>query len=155
MRVTIAAIGARLPDWAEDAVADYLKRFPPEFSVSLRAPKAASRDGQPVGRLRALEAQRLRAALPEGAVLVALDERGRERSTAELAAELARWSADGRPVGFLIGGADGLDPDLVASATAVLSLSRMTLPHALARVMLVEQLYRAWSIGAGHPYHRA
>jgi len=141
--------------WAEDAVADLLKRFPADFSVVLRALKAAHRGGQPIARIRATEAQRLRGALPDGAVVIALDERGRERATAEFAAELQRWSDGGRPIGFVIGGADGLDPDLVAGAESVLSLSRMTLPHALARLMLVEQLYRAWSIGAGHPYHRA
>jgi 23S rRNA (pseudouridine1915-N3)-methyltransferase len=154
MRVTIAAIGSRLPDWADSAVADFLERFPPEFSVALRTAKAPARNGKDLAALRSTEAARLRALLPDGAVLLALDEKGRARSSAEFAADLQRWSTLGQPLGFVIGGADGLEPQLLGAADAVLSLSPMTLPHALARVLLVEQLYRAWSIGAGHPYHR-
>jgi 23S rRNA (pseudouridine1915-N3)-methyltransferase len=141
VRVTIAAVGTRLPAWADDAIADLLARFPSDFSVSVKSVKAAAGGTMPKNASRAAEAERLRAALPAGALLVALDERGRQWTTAELAVECGRWAARGG--GF------------VANAHAVLALSEMTLPHALARVMLVEQLYRVWSIGAGHPYHRA
>lgn len=155
MRLTIAAVGTRLPAWADDAIADLLPRFPSDFSVSVKSVKAAAGGTMPLKASRAAEAERLRAALPPGALLVALDERGRHWTTAELAVECGRWAARGGGIGFAIGGADGLDPDFVGTAHAVLALSKMTLPHALARVMLVEQLYRVWSIGAGHPYHRA
>ncbi|HUN92904.1 MAG TPA: 23S rRNA (pseudouridine(1915)-N(3))-methyltransferase RlmH [Burkholderiaceae bacterium] len=155
MRVTIAAVGTRLPPWAEAAIDELLQRFPADYSVTVRAVKAVARGSASIERLRATEAERLRAALPTGAPMVVLDERGREFATTDFAANCARWAAPGRLLGFVIGGADGLDEDLVRGARAVVSLSRMTLPHALARLMLVEQLYRAWSIGAGHPYHRA
>lgn len=154
MRITIAAVGLRQPGWADAAVADFLKRFPAGFAVELRAVKAAPREGQPVERIRRAEAERLRAALPPRATLVALDERGRDLDTAGLAAELTRWSQAGEPLAFLIGGPDGLDPQLLREARQVVRLSSLTLPHALARVVLVEALYRAWSLSKGHPYHR-
>jgi 23S rRNA (pseudouridine1915-N3)-methyltransferase len=158
MKITIVAVGQRQPAWAQAAVADYLARFPGDFKVELKEVKAEPRSGkgnEPVQRLLASEAGRLRTAVPEGSYLVALDERGADWTTEKLATSLGRWRDDGEHPVFLIGGPDGLDPGLRQSARAIVRLSSMTLPHALARVLLAEQLYRGWSMLANHPYHRA
>lgn len=157
MKLAILAIGQKQPAWADAAVDDFLKRFPADFKVELTELKAEARTGRPddAERCRAAEAQRLAAAVPAGTLLVALDERGRDLTTAELAAQLSRWRDGGESVAFAIGGADGLTEEFKRGARMLLRLSSLTLPHALARVLLAEQLYRAWSILARHPYHRA
>jgi 23S rRNA (pseudouridine1915-N3)-methyltransferase len=154
MRLVIVAVGQRLPGWAEAAVADFAKRLPPEWRFEVRPVKAEPRSGKSVARLLAAEAQRLAAAVPKGARRVVLDERGSRLTTAQLAARLTVWLGEGRDVALLIGGPDGLDPALVAGADETLRLSDLTLPHALVRVIMAEALYRAWSLSAGHPYHR-
>ena len=155
MKISIVAIGQRQPRWADEAIADFLKRFPADFAVSLRELKPEARDGRPPERLRAAEAERLRAALPAGCLTVALDERGRDLTSAAFAEQLGRWRDRGDAPAFVIGGPDGLSDDFRRGAPLLLRLSSMTLPHALARLLLVEQLYRAWSILSRHPYHRA
>ena len=155
MKISIVAIGQRQPRWADEAIADFLKRFPTDFSVSVRELKPEARDGRPPERIRAAEAERLRAALPAGCVTVALDERGRDLTSAAFAEQLGRWRDRGDSPVFVIGGPDGLTDELRRGAQLLLRLSSMTLPHALARLLLVEQLYRAWSILSRHPYHRA
>jgi 23S rRNA (pseudouridine1915-N3)-methyltransferase len=158
MKIAIVAVGQRLPAWAQTAVDDYLSRFPADFKVDLKEVKAEPRRGTDraaTPRLLAAEAVRIRAALPAGARVVALDERGADWSTATLAATLGRWRDEGAHPAFVIGGADGLDAEVKRSAHTRLRLSSLTLPHALARVLLAEQLYRAWSMLANHPYHRA
>lgn len=155
MKIAIVAVGQRQPRWADQAVDDFLKRFPPGFAVTLREVKAETRSGQPLERLLAAEAERLRAAIPIGSVVVALDERGEDWTTARFAEQLGRWRDASEPVAFLIGGPDGLAAELKRGARLLLRLSSMTLPHALARLVLVEQLYRAWSLATHHPYHRA
>jgi 23S rRNA (pseudouridine1915-N3)-methyltransferase len=155
MKISVIAIGQRQPRWADEAVADFLKRFPAEFPVSLRELKPEPRDGRPPERIRATESERLRAALPAGCVTVALDERGRDLSSAAFAEQLGRWRDRGESPAFVIGGPDGLTDEFRRGAGLLLRLSSMTLPHALARLLLVEQLYRAWSILSRHPYHRA
>jgi 23S rRNA (pseudouridine1915-N3)-methyltransferase len=155
MKIQIVAVGQRQPAWADQAVRDYLDRFPADFGVTLREVQPEPRSGAPVERLLAAEAERLRGALPAGSVLVALDERGRDWTSAQLADAIGRWRDASEPVSFVIGGPDGLAADFKKSARLLLRLSSMTLPHALARVLLAEQLYRAWSLLAGHPYHRA
>lgn len=154
MRVGIVAIGQRLPAWAQTAVDDYARRLPAEWRFGIRSLKAEPRDGRPAAALMAAEAQRLDAALPAGVRRVVLDERGDRVDTAQLAGRLRAWQRDGRDVMLVIGGPDGLDPGVKARADERLRLSDLTLPHALARVLLVEALYRAWSLDAGHPYHR-
>jgi 23S rRNA (pseudouridine1915-N3)-methyltransferase len=154
MKIAIVAIGQRQPRWADDAVADFLKRFPPDFSVTLRQLKPEPRDGRPAERIRDAEGGRLRAALPAGCVTIALDERGRDLTSTAFAERLGRWRDGGDSPAFVIGGPDGLTEDFRRGAHLLLRLSSMTLPHALARVLLVEQLYRAWSILSRHPYHR-
>ncbi|MCU0930003.1 MAG: 23S rRNA (pseudouridine(1915)-N(3))-methyltransferase RlmH [Burkholderiaceae bacterium] len=155
MRLIVVAIGQRQPVWADAAWDDFAKRFPPELKLELKAPKAEPRTGgKAVAALKAAEAQRIEAALPKGSRRVVLDERGQRLTTAQLAQRFAFWKGDGRDVAFVIGGPDGLDEAVLARADETLRLSDLTLPHALARVLLAEALYRAWSLDAGHPYHR-
>jgi 23S rRNA (pseudouridine1915-N3)-methyltransferase len=154
MRLVVAAIGQRQPDWADAAWDDFAKRFPADCRLELKALKAEPRPGKSAAQCMAAEAQRLEAALPKGARRVILDERGSRLTTAQLAERLQFWRGDGRDVALLIGGPDGLDPALKASADETLRLSDLTLPHAFARVLLAEALYRAWSLMQGHPYHR-
>ena len=156
MKITVVAVGQRQPPWANAAVDEYLSRLPAEFNVECKLVKAESRSGDvPLTRVLSAEAARVRAAIPNGAWLIALDERGKDWTTQQLAAQLQRWRDSAEDVAFAIGGADGLDAELKEQARTLLRLSSMTLPHALARVVLAEQLYRAASILAGHPYHRA
>jgi 23S rRNA (pseudouridine1915-N3)-methyltransferase len=150
----IVALGTRPPAWAKAAYDEYANRLPREFPLELVEIKPEPRDrGRPLARLLADEATRISAA-SEGFLLVALDERGEAWTSAELAKRLGRWHDASQPVAFAIGSADGLDDALKRSAGARLALSAMTLPHALVRVLLAEQLYRAVSLLRGHPYHR-
>ncbi len=156
MRITIVAVGQRQPAWTDTAVDDYLTRLPAELKVELKQVKAETRSGNvPLARLLSAEAARIRGAVPNGSGLIALDERGKDWTTQQLADQMQRWRDAAEDVAFAIGGADGLDPGLKRDARMLVRLSSMTLPHALARVVLAEQLYRAWSMLAGHPYHRA
>lgn len=146
----------RMPAWVEQAWDEYARRFPPELRLQLKPVKAAPRRGDKTPEmLKAAEARLIRAALPPSAHVVALDEHGERTGTVALARRLRGWQRLGRDVALLIGGPDGLDAGLLAEADERLRLSDLTLPHALVRVLLAEQLYRAWSINAGHPYHRA
>ncbi len=155
MQLVLLAVGQRLPDWADAATADFAKRFPPDLPFTLKTVKAEPRTtGKTAGQMMAAEAQRLQDASPKGARRVVLDERGERLTSTQWAERLERWKHDGRDVVLYMGGPDGLAPELRASAEERLRLSDLTLPHALARVLLVEGLYRAWSITAGHPYHR-
>jgi 23S rRNA (pseudouridine1915-N3)-methyltransferase len=155
MKITIAAIGHRLPGWAQEGVVEFTDRMPRDYRIDIHELKPEARLGQPVAKIQAAEASRLRACVAPGCLIVAMDERGKDWSTVQLADALASWRDQARDPVFLIGGADGLDPQLKKDADINLRLSSMTLPHALARVVLVEQLYRAWSILTSHPYHRA
>lgn len=155
MKLKLLAVGTRMPEWVDAAVADFSRRMPREFPFELQEIRPEPRTtGKPVAALMAAEAQRLRAALPAGARKVILDERGDAVTTLQLADRLDRWAMGGSDVAFLIGGPDGLDPDLKADADETLRLSSLTLPHGLARVLLSEALYRAVSLRKGHPYHR-
>ncbi|MCE9660732.1 MAG: 23S rRNA (pseudouridine(1915)-N(3))-methyltransferase RlmH [Burkholderiales bacterium] len=154
MKLLLVAVGQRPPAWAQTAFDEYAKRFPPELRLELKAVKAEPRDSRTPEQLMAAEARRIEAVLPRGARRVALDERGQRVTTAQLAERLLAWQRDGRDAALLIGGPDGLDPALKAGCDESLRLSDLTLPHAFARVLLAEALYRAWSVTAGHPYHR-
>jgi 23S rRNA (pseudouridine1915-N3)-methyltransferase len=155
MRLIIASVGQKPPAWAEAAYDEFERRFPPEMRLELRAVKAEPRtSGKAPAQLMQAEAKRLEAVLPPGTRRVILDERGTRWTTRALADRLEFWRGDGRDVAFLIGGPDGLDPDLKASADETARLSDLTLPHAFVRVMLAEALYRAWSLSTNHPYHR-
>jgi 23S rRNA (pseudouridine1915-N3)-methyltransferase len=155
MRLRVVAVGQRQPGWADEAWAEFAKRFPPDLKLELKALKAEPRSaGRTAAQCKAAEARRFEEALPPGVRRVVLDERGAALTTRQLAARLDAWQADGRDVALLIGGPDGLDDALKATADETLRLSDLTLPHAMARVLLAEALYRAWSLQTGHPYHR-
>lgn len=154
MRLIILAVGDRIPAWAEAACGEYARRMTREARLEIVSIRPEKRVGLTAAQIRSAEAERLLARCPPGALRVALDERGRQVDTRELTDLLAGWMQAGRDVAFFIGGADGLDAGLLAQADLRLALSRLTLPHALARVLLTEQLYRAASLLAGHPYHR-
>lgn len=154
MRLLIVAVGQRVPDWAQTAWDDYAKRFPHEFRVELKAVKTEPRGSKTLETLYAAERGRIEAAIPRGTRIVALDERGTTLTTLALAAKLKDWQLSGDDVALVIGGPDGLDPAFRQAAHERIRLSDLTLPHAFARVLLIEQLYRAWSVNANHPYHR-
>ena len=154
MRLLVVAVGQRVPDWAQVAWDDYAKRFPPELRLELKAVKTEPRASKTLQSLLAAERERIEAAIPKGARIVALDERGTSLTTMALAAKLKDWQLENDTVALVIGGPDGLDPAFRQAAHERVRLSDLTLPHAMVRVLLAEQLYRAWSINAGHPYHR-
>ena len=155
----VIAVGHRPPAWVAAGFEDYARRMPREAGVALTEIKAAPRHpGNPsiadTRRILAAEKTRILAAMPAGCVKIALDEKGGQWSTRELSRRITKWQQGGRDIAFLIGGADGLDESLKTDADVLLSLSSMTLPHAMVRVLLVEQLYRALSLNQNHPYHR-
>ena len=154
MRLLVVAVGQRVPDWAQAAWDDYAKRFPPEAKLELKAVKTEPRGSKTVATLLAAERERIEAAIPKGARIVALDERGTPLTTVALAQKMKDWPLENDVVALVIGGPDGLDPAFRQAAHERIRLSDLTLPHAMVRVLLAEQLYRAWTINAGHPYHR-
>ena len=154
MRLVIVAVGQRVPDWAQTAWDDYAKRFPFELKVELKAVKTEPRANKTLESLYAAERVRIEAAIAKGSRIVALDERGTALTTMALASNLKNWQLEGDDVALVIGGPDGLDPAFKSAAHERIRLSDLTLPHAMVRVVLIEQLYRAWSINANHPYHR-
>ncbi len=155
MKLLLVAVGQRQPAWADQAYAEFAKRFPPELRLELKAVKAEPRSGgKTAEQLMQAEAQRIEAALPKGVRRVVLDETGSRVTTLQLAERLQHWMGEGRDVALLIGGPDGLAEPLKQGADERLRLSDLTLPHAFARVLLAEALYRAWSVTVSHPYHR-
>jgi len=158
VRLLIVAVGQRVPDWAQTAWDDYAKRFPFEIKLELKAVKTEPRASKSLETLLAAERARIEAAIPaaipKGCRVVALDERGSALTTLALAARLQGWQLSGDDLALVIGGPDGLEPAFRQAAHERIRLSDLTLPHAMVRVLLIEQLYRAWSINANHPYHR-
>ncbi len=154
MRLTIVAVGQKVPDWAQTAYDDYAKRFPPELKVELKAVKTEPRASKTLENLLTAERTRIETAISRGCRVVALDERGTSVTTMALAEKLKGWQLSGDDVAIVIGGPDGLDAGFKQSAHERIRLSDLTLPHAMVRVLLIEQLYRAWSITINHPYHR-
>ena len=154
MRLLIVAVGQRVPDWAQTAWDDYAKRFPFEIKLELKAVKTEPRASKSLETIYAAERARIEAAIPKGCRIVALDERGTALTTLALAGKLKDWQLSGGDVALVIGGPDGLEPAFRQAAHERIRLSDLTLPHAMVRVLLVEQLYRAWSVNANHPYHR-
>lgn len=155
MKLIVAAVGTRMPDWVTMAWQDYARRLPPDCALELKElrPEPRRSGKTPVQMMQA-EAQRLTAVVPPQSMTVALDERGHDLSTADVSRNLEQWRSTGGDVVFFIGGPDGLDDSLKQQATLRWRLSSMTLPHPLVRVVLAEQLYRAWAIMTNHPYHR-
>ncbi len=154
MKLTVVAIGHKVPDWAQVAWEDYAKRFPADIRLHLKALKTEPRGSKSVEQLMAAERERIEASLTRDTHRVVLDERGDRLRTLDLAQRLQAWQGLGQEVALIIGGPDGLDPELRQQAHERIRLSDLTLPHAMVRVLLIEQLYRAWSVLAHHPYHR-
>ena len=155
MQLVIAAVGHKMPAWIEAGFAEYAKRMPPECRVLLKEIKPVERsDSKTAETVMRLERGKIEAALPKGSRIVALDERGKDLTTMQLSQQLTLWQQDGRDVSFIIGGADGLDAEFKQKSDMLIRISSLTLPHGMVRVLLAEQLYRAWSITQNHPYHR-
>ncbi len=155
MRIHILAIGQKMPAWVNTACDDYAKRLPPELRLSTRElPLIKRGKNADIARIKRDECQQLLDAVPKNCRLIALDVAGKKLSTEKLAAHLGDWMQQGRDIAIAIGGPDGFTPDFLQQAEMKISLSDMTFPHPLVRVMLTEQLYRAWSILNNHPYHR-
>jgi 23S rRNA (pseudouridine1915-N3)-methyltransferase len=156
MQLLVAAVGQRMPKWVTEAWNEYARRMPPGLVLTLREISLAKRGkNADTKRLTATESRALLEAMPARARVVALDVRGQAWSTEKLAARLELWMGEGRDVGFLIGGPEGIDAEVIQKADDRWSLGPLTLPHPLVRVVLAEQLYRAWTITQNHPYHRA
>ena len=156
MQLLVAAVGQRMPAWVNEAWTQYARRMPAALRLTLREISLEKRGkNADTNRLTAKESQALYGAMPARARIIALDVQGRSWSTEQLAANMEEWMGDGRDVGFMIGGPDGIAADILQKADTRWSLGPLTLPHPLVRVVLVEQLYRAWTITQNHPYHRA
>jgi 23S rRNA (pseudouridine1915-N3)-methyltransferase len=154
--ILVLAVGQKQPAWVDQVCADFLGRFPKADAVTLKEIKAEVRSKtKSVGALKEDEAQRLEKEIPRDAAVIALDERGETLTTQTFGQLIDKYKTQFGKIVFLIGGPDGLDDQLKKKCHAQLRLSAMTLPHGLVRVMLLEQLYRAWSMAKNHPYHRA
>ena len=155
MQLIIAAVGHKMPAWIETGFQEYAKRMPPECKLVLKEIKPIDRaSNKNAEAVMAQERTRIEAVLPKGGRMVALDERGQDLTTMQMSQLLTQWQQQGGDVTFVIGGADGLDVDLKKNADMLIRISSLTLPHGMVRVLLAEQLYRAWSITQNHPYHR-
>ena len=155
MQLTLLTVGKRMPEWINAGVQEYIKRFPPEFSVKIIEISPGKRGkNTPKEKVIKEEALSILSGIPKNNYVIALDERGKQFDTVTLSKKIETWMQNGMDITFVIGGADGLDSSVTNSADSTWSLSSFTLPHALVRVFLVEQLYRAWSILKNHPYHR-
>lgn len=145
-----------MPEWVLTAWDDYAKRMPAEWAVTLKEIKPEPRtSGKTPQQMMSAEAKRIEAAIPEHTVRIALDEHGRDLTTKMFATKLQTFNDSSQNIAIIIGGPDGLDPTLKASCEGLIRLSSMTMPHPMVRIVLIEQLYRAWSILVNHPYHRA
>ncbi|MGM0614796.1 MAG: 23S rRNA (pseudouridine(1915)-N(3))-methyltransferase RlmH [Pseudomonadota bacterium] len=155
MKLRMLAVGNKMPAWVEEGVETYRKRLPRDFSLEIEEIALGQRGkNADVTKARLQEAERIKARLKGDEYLVALEVKGKAWSTPQLASEADQWRMQGKEVVLLVGGPDGLDPALSARANVAWSLSPLTLPHPLVRIMLTEQLYRAWTLLVGHPYHR-
>lgn len=156
MKIRLLVIGTRPEDWVREAVALYLDRLPPHLKPEMvEMPLSLRSSGGDPAVAKAKESQRILQRLKPGDFVVALDERGKPWSSTDLARELGRWQNHQPSVALVIGGPEGLTDEVLARANQVWSLSALTFPHGLARVIVAEQLYRAWTILNGHPYHKA
>lgn len=155
MKITLIAVGHRMPDWVTSAWDDYAKRLPNDCAIELKEIKAEPRTtGKTTAQMMTAEAKRIQAAIPPHNTVIVLDERGKDLSTKKLAEMLDDWMANQQDITLVIGGPDGIDADFKNSISQKIRLSSLTLPHPMVRVVLIEQIYRAWSILNNHPYHR-
>ena len=155
MRIRLLAVGTRMPGWVEEGFADYAKRLSGDTSLELVEITAGKRlKATDLARVKEQEGEALLAALRPQERVIALEVLGRQLATEDLAATLKDWQVDGRPAALLVGGPEGLSRAVLDRADEKWSLSRLTLPHPLVRIVVAEQLYRAWTLLKGHPYHR-
>ncbi len=154
MKLRVLSVGHKMPEWVQAACAEYVKRMPRELAIEIIEIKPEKRAaGNNTENIQAIEAKRLLEAAGDN-FLIACDENGQQLSTLALAQHLRNWQNNGKNLSFIIGGADGLNANIKQKANFNLGLSHLTLPHAFVRVLLCEQLYRAYSINTNHPYHR-
>ncbi|WP_404419852.1 23S rRNA (pseudouridine(1915)-N(3))-methyltransferase RlmH [Marinospirillum sp.] len=155
MKIRILAVGQKMPGWVEEGVKEYLRRLPADFRVVFEEiPLGQRRPGSDLQKALAKESDAMLARLKGKEKVIALDVKGKAWSSEQLSSQAEDWRMDGRDVALLIGGPDGLSAECLAQAEQRWSLSPLTLPHPLVRVLLAEQLYRAWTLLSGHPYHR-
>ncbi len=155
MRIHLIAVGNRMPGWIDEGYREYARRLPPECALQLHEITAGKRGkSADIARLTRQEGEKMAAAVPKGVRVVALEVTGKPWSTEQLSVRLENWLGEGRDVALLVGGPEGIAPGLSASADERWSLSPLTLPHPLVRIVVAEQIYRAWSLLKGHPYHR-
>lgn len=155
MIIHLIAVGDKMPPWVTQGYKEYAKRLPPSCQLQLHEISLGKRGkNADIQRITGAEGQKMLAATPKGALLVALEVKGKSWSTQQLAKQMQHWMADGRDVALLVGGPEGLSAEVRQAAHLMWSLSPLTLPHPLVRVVLSEQIYRAWSLLNKHPYHR-
>ena len=156
MKIRIVAVGGRMPAWVDEAYSTYAKRMPRECRLELQEIPLGHRSrSSDVARARTTEGERMLNAVSRSERVIALDVQGKMFDTEALSQALESWTQDGRDVALLVGGPDGLAPECLERADSCWSLSPLTMPHGLVRVVLAEQIYRAWSLSRGHPYHRS
>jgi len=156
MNIHLISVGNRMPRWVVEGYTEYARRLPPECALQLvEVPPGRRGKGANIPRILQEEGERMLKAIPKQCGVLALDVQGRSWNTEQLAARLAEWLSEGRDLALLVGGPEGLAPACLERAQGRWSLSELTLPHPLVRVVVAEQLYRAWSLLHNHPYHRA
>jgi 23S rRNA (pseudouridine1915-N3)-methyltransferase len=155
MRIQLIAVGTKMPAWIETGYREYERRFCSDIHLSLVEIPAGKRGkNADIKRILQKEGELTLAAIPKGNRIVTLEVTGKPLTTPQLAENLSKWQMDGRDVSLLIGGPEGLSPECIAASEQKWSLSALTLPHPLVRVLVAESLYRAWSVNTNHPYHR-
>lgn len=155
MHIYLIAIGQRMPGWIVDGFVEYQKRLPPHFTCELiELPAQKRAKNADIEKIREQESNVLLSHIPAGSLVIALDENGRQWPTEELATQFAKWEQEYKSISLLIGGPDGLSANCLQRAAVKWSLSKMTLPHPLVRIIVIEQIYRVFSILSSHPYHR-
>ena len=155
MKIHLIAVGKKMPEWVNSGFSEFSKRMPPELQINLIEITSSVRNkATPIEKNIKEEGERLQSAIPSNSRLIVLDEKGKNFSSIDLSKKMESWLPMGQDISIVIGGADGIDPVIKQQADETWSLSSFTLPHALVRVVIAEQLYRAWSILKGHPYHR-
>jgi 23S rRNA (pseudouridine1915-N3)-methyltransferase len=156
VKINIIAIGNKMPAWVEEAGLDFIKRMPAEIKInSILLPLIKRGKNPDIPRIVRDESRKILSAIPKGSTLVVLDVLGQSVTTMKLSSLLGSWLQNAQDVSIVIGGPDGVSDELLSAASLKISLSALTFPHTLARVILLEQIYRAWSILNNHPYHRA
>lgn len=155
MKIHLLAVGKKMPEWINTGFSEFSKRLPPELQINLlEITPSIRKKSTPIEKNIKEEGKRIQSAIPTNSKLIILDEKGKSFSSVELSKKMEKWLPQGQDISIIIGGTDGIDDQIKKQANETWSLSAFTYPHALVRVIIAEQLYRAWSILKGHPYHR-